>query len=192
GDRTVMLKQPFLRRLVVLGGHRQQAAGADLFHFTGEVDHLSGVVTARPGKNRRLAGGFVHQQLDNPQALGQGKRRALSGRAARHEEVNAGVHLPPAKAADGCFVELAGLRERRDQRGADSGPWRSHDWTQLFSMALGPHPQRELTLMPRLRVTRPRLGTPPQRGCRAGDPGMAAGARLLYWRWGPTPSANLC
>jgi len=30
--------------------------------------------------------------------------------------------------------------------------------------------------MPRLGFARPRLGTPPQRGCRAGDPGMAAGA----------------
>src|SRR6267143_2735453 len=43
----------------------------------------------------------------------------------------------------------------------------------LFSaLAPGPHPRRELTLMPRGRP----LGTPPQRGCRAGEPGMAAGA----------------
>src|SRR3989441_3717051 len=40
------------------------------------------------------------------------------------------------------------------------------------ALAAGPHPRRELTLMPRGRP----LGTPPQRGCRAGDPGMAAGA----------------
>jgi len=62
-------------------------------------------------------------------------------------------------------------------------------------MALGPHPQRELTLMPRLGFACPRLGTPPQRGCRAGGPGMAAGAfywpqALFHWRLGPTPGAN--
>ena len=36
-----------------------------------------------------------------------------------------------------------------------------------------------LTLMPRLGFARPRLGTPPQRGRRAGGPGIAAGASLL-------------
>ena len=43
------------------------------------------------------------------------------------------------------------------------------------ALAVGPHPQRELTLMPRLGFACPRLG-------------MAAGA--LHWRWGPTPIAN--
>src|SRR5438046_4215015 len=47
------------------------------------------------------------------------------------------------------------------------------------SLAAGPHPRRELTLMPRFGCTTPRLGTPPQRGCHAGDPGMAAGASEL-------------
>src|SRR5436309_7744935 len=43
-----------------------------------------------------------------------------------------------------------------------------------LSLALGPHPQRELTPMPRLGFPCPRLG-------------MAAGANLIHWRWGPTP-----
>ena len=55
-----------------------------------------------------------------------------------------------------------------------------------FSLALGPYPQRELSLTPRLGFTCPRLGAPPQRGCRAGGPGVAAGA--FHWRWGHTPS----
>jgi len=45
-----------------------------------------------------------------------------------------------------------------------------------FPLALGPHPQRELTLTPRLRIS------------------MSSGAvwpqALFHWRWGPTPSAN--
>src|SRR2546422_5526337 len=36
----------------------------------------------------------------------------------------------------------------------------------LYLLALGPHPQCELTLMPRLGFACPRLGTPPQRGRR--------------------------
>src|SRR3989475_6345799 len=66
--------------------------------------------------------------------------------------------------------------------------WGPRCGRRRFSLALGPHPQRELTLTPRLGFPRPRLGAPPQRGCRAGGPGVAAGA--FHWRWGPTPSAN--
>ena len=44
-----------------------------------------------------------------------------------HEEVDAGVDLPAAEPADRRFVELAALRERRDERRADAGKWRSHD-----------------------------------------------------------------
>src|SRR5882762_581831 len=42
-----------------------------------------------------------------------------------------------------------------------------------FSLAPGPHPRRELTLMPRFGFTSPRLG-------------MAAGA--FHWRRGPPPA----
>ncbi len=61
----------------------------------------------------------------------------------------------------------------------------------MISMAPGPHPgpharlprvgarpRRELTPMPRCGFAWPLLGTPPPRGCRAGGPGMAAGAAV--------------
>src|SRR5438093_8339648 len=48
---------------------------------------------------------------------------------------------------------------------------------------------RRLAVLARAAGAWPRLGTPPQRGCRAGDPGMDAGA--IDWRWGPTPAPRL-
>jgi hypothetical protein len=44
------------------------------------------------------------------------------------------------------------------------------------SLGEGGHPRRELTLTPRVGFPCPPLGAPPQRGCRAGGPGVAAGA----------------
>src|SRR5712691_10939297 len=66
------------------------------------------------------------------------------------------------------------------------------DLVIFFSLPPGPHghpnaaaalgtppSRRELTLTPRLGFAWPRLGAPPQRCCRAGDPGVAAGAASL-------------
>ena len=53
-------------------------------------------------------------------ALGERQRRVLAGRAARHEEVDAGVDLPAAEPPDRRFVEVAGPGERRDERRADA------------------------------------------------------------------------
>src|SRR5205814_720294 len=82
--------------------------------------------------------------------------------------------------------------------------------TQPLLLALGPHPQRELTLSRMRTHAAGRRRSPlftgagapqaPQRGCRVGDPALsgeltlspmrthAAGRRRspLYWRWGPT------
>ena len=48
-----------------------------------------------------------------------------------HEEVDAGVDLPAAEPPDRRFVEIAALRERRDERRADAG--------ELCSHGLSPH-----------------------------------------------------
>ena len=50
------------------------------------------------------------------------------------------------------------------------------DIASISATASGPHPRRDLSLTPRLGFAWPRLGAPPQRGCRAGGPGVAAGA----------------
>ena len=86
------------------------------------------VVAAGAGEHRHLPARFVDEDLDDPRrrsAIGQ--RRALAGRAARHEEVNAGVDLPAPEATNGRLVEVAVPGERRDERGADAGPWSLRD-----------------------------------------------------------------
>src|SRR5258706_6446387 len=50
----------------------------------------------------------------------------------------------------GAYANIAAVTIRRGTK--------SFFIDQLFSIALGPHPQRVLTLMPRLGVARPRLG----------------------------------
>jgi len=55
---------------------------------------------------------------------------------------------------------------------------RTVDVASFSATASGPHPRRELSLTPRLGFAWPRLGAPPQRGRRAGGPGVAAGAQV--------------
>src|SRR5882672_11134090 len=74
-----------------------------------------------------------------------------------------------------------------------------------LSLALGPHPQRELTLMLRLGSACPRLSIAAGAGLLSGrhDVRRLSQARsnkaaapcpppthIFHWRWGPTPSAN--
>ena len=79
------------------------------------------VVAAGAGENRHLAGRFVHEDLDDADALGEGERRVLARRAVRDEEVDAGVDLPAAEPPDAFLVEIAAPGERRDERRADAG-----------------------------------------------------------------------
>src|SRR5437867_924516 len=58
--------------------------------------------------------------------------------------------------------------------------------THFFTLALGPHPQRELTLMPRLGFTV--LGSARHPGAAAAPGAPAWPQALLHWRWGPTAS----
>src|SRR5882672_5327045 len=77
-------------------------------------------------------------------------------------------------------------------------------------MALGPHPQRELSLTPRLGFARPRLGVaagaasftgagapPPARAIDDTSPRICSSSArcgrrrcVFYWLWGPSPSAS--
>src|SRR5258707_683164 len=88
---------------------------------------LVGVSPAGASEDRRLATGFVDEDFDNTQALGVGERRILSGRPAGREKVDAGVDLSTAETANSGLIELSALGERRDEGGADSGEWCSHD-----------------------------------------------------------------
>ena len=73
------------------------------------------------------AGWMVYANLDDAGAFFFGKRRALAGRPARDEKVNALVDLTPREPPDAALVERAPGRERRDDRRADSGKWCAHE-----------------------------------------------------------------
>src|SRR5262249_30180711 len=127
GDRAKVLEEALLRRLVVVGRHRQETVRAGPAHVFGKMDHFARVVAAGAGEDRHAAAGLLDQSLDRPEPLLVRERRALAGGAARDQEVNAGVDLPAAEATDGRLVEVAGAGERCDQRRADSGEWRAHE-----------------------------------------------------------------
>ena len=64
-DGFVMLVQPFLRRLVVLGGDGENAIGAHRLDLGSEVNHFSGVVTARARQHRHTTLGFFERDFDH-------------------------------------------------------------------------------------------------------------------------------
>jgi hypothetical protein len=103
----VVQVEPFLRRLVVIGGDRQQTRRAGRAHRLGEVNDLPRVVAAGPGEHGDPAGSFLDQDLDNPHAFGMTEGRVLTCRTARHEEMNAGVDLTAPQPSYRTLVELA-------------------------------------------------------------------------------------
>ena len=86
-DRLVMLVEPFLAGLVVVGRHDQQAVRARLFGEAGELDRLGGVVGAGAGDHRHPAAGDLDAHLDHPLVLVVAERRAFAGGADRHQPV---------------------------------------------------------------------------------------------------------
>src|SRR5438876_847779 len=121
-----MLVEPFLGRLVVIGRHREESAGAGLSELACELNDFLRVVTARSGEDWHLVAGFLGKDLDDAPALGGRERRVLAGRAARREEMDAGVDLATAQTPHCRFVEVAAPRKRRDECRARPGKWRSH------------------------------------------------------------------
>ena len=126
GDGLEVLVQPFLRRLVVIRRHRQQAVDASLLHVARQLDHLARVVAAGAGQHRHLAADFLDDQLDDAQLLAMAQRRRFARRAARRQEVDAGIDLPAGQPLDRRLVERAVLPERRDEGRADAGEWSAH------------------------------------------------------------------
>ena len=98
GDRAVVLVEPFLRRLVVVRRDRQEAGGAGLApsRRRGESLRWCRSRRRRPG-SAALPSASSTRISTIAQPLGVGQRRVLAGRAARDEEMNAGVDLPPAE-----------------------------------------------------------------------------------------------
>src|SRR6266852_2305693 len=121
-----MLVEAFLRRLVVVRRHGEEARGAASSHLAGEVNHAPGVVSAGSREHRHLPIGFVDDDLDDEHPLGVSERGVLTSCSAGTEKMYARVDLPLGQPSHCRFVEVAGLRERRHQRGSHTGKWNSH------------------------------------------------------------------
>src|SRR5207253_9867090 len=89
GDGLVMLEQSVGAGFVVIGRDGKQAVRAGTFHQTRSVNSLSGIVSPRASKHRHLPVRFLYTDFDDTGPLVFAQRRALTGGAAGHEEVDA-------------------------------------------------------------------------------------------------------
>ncbi|MCY1238009.1 hypothetical protein D9M72_507270 [compost metagenome] len=114
-DRTEMLIDAFLCRLVVVGRNDQQRIGAGRLRVTAKVDRLFGAVRASSGDDRNAPFCNVHGHFDQPLVFGMRKGRALAGRPAGHYAVAAFRDLPLYQRPEGLFVDHA-VEKWRDER----------------------------------------------------------------------------
>jgi len=69
------------------------------------VDHFLRVVAAGAREHGHAAARLCDDELDDLDLFGVGQRWDLARRAARHQEVNAQVDLPPGKPGHSRLVE---------------------------------------------------------------------------------------
>ncbi len=126
GDGFVMLDESVRCGLVVVGRHGEQAIRARTLHLACGVNDLPGVVPACAGEHRHCAARFLHANLHDTGSLFFGERRALAGRAARNEKMNAFVDLAPRQPPDAILIQEQRRSERRHDRSTNAGKWCSH------------------------------------------------------------------
>jgi len=106
--------QPFLGRLVVVGGDQQHAVGPGLLGLLGELDRLGGGVGAGAGNDRNPPLHLVDDGLDHVHMLVVVKRRCLAGGAARHDGIGAALNLELHQLAQLLEVHLAVVERGND------------------------------------------------------------------------------
>ena len=113
--RLEMLIEPLLRRLVVIGADHQRRVGTGLFRHPRRVDRMRGRVEAGAGDHRRSALGHLDAELDQALLFLVFERRALAGRADRHQAMRSLANLPGDVFLKRGLVDGA-VPERGDQR----------------------------------------------------------------------------
>ena len=127
GDRLVVLIQAFLRRLVVVRRHRQDAVGADALHARAPARSPR----ACRSRRRRPAPARGRPPL-RPRARRRAASRGGSASALRPVVPQGETKWTPASICRRASRRTAAsssepsLRERRDERGADAGEWSAH------------------------------------------------------------------
>ncbi len=115
GDGGEVCKHPLLRRLVVVGHHRQDRIGTDLFGEAGQGHGLGGRVRPGPGDHRHAPVRHLHGQLDDAAMLLMRHRRAFASGADGNEAVRPLGDLPLHEALQGFLIQRP-VCERSEQR----------------------------------------------------------------------------
>src|SRR4029077_8658504 len=66
------------------------------------------------------SGHDFNRDVDHAQPLVVRKRRSFSGRSARNQEIDSGLHLPGNQVAQGRLIDRTVLMERSDQSSSTS------------------------------------------------------------------------
>jgi hypothetical protein len=111
-----MLKQTFLRGLVVVRGDREDALHAQRFRVRGELGDLVGVVSSDAGEYGDLTRCHLDGDPDDAVALIARQRRRFASRAARHQEMDPPVDLSLDQRPQRLFIDRTRGKKRRDER----------------------------------------------------------------------------
>ena len=113
-DRLVVLIEPFLVWLVVVGRHYQQAIRPRLLGEAGQFDRLERIVGAGTGDHRHPARSDPDADVDHTLVLVVAQRRTLAGCSDRHQPMRSLADLPVDEGTKRLFVE-ATVAHRRYQ-----------------------------------------------------------------------------
>src|SRR5258708_16544246 len=93
GDSAIVLEQPFLRRLVVIGCDREDPVHAESGKLAREDDDFRGVITACTPEDWHLTLSQFDGDLNHAKMLFVRERGALPGRPESNEKVDARINL---------------------------------------------------------------------------------------------------
>src|SRR6516164_282009 len=118
-----MMKQAFLRRLVVIGAHDQRPVGAGLLRLASQGDRMVGRIGPGPGNYRAAALGHLDAELDDSARFVVVQRRRLAGCAARNKTVRTLRDLPGHQLLESGFLDLPVAEgcDQRDERSPKHG-----------------------------------------------------------------------
>src|SRR6185369_8676224 len=107
GDRGVVAHQTFLGRLVVVGGHEQDAVSAGLFRLLAQFDRFLGRVGTGAGNDRNPLLHLRDDRLDHVHMLIVIERRGLAGSAARYDGIGPALDLELHQFTELFEIDLA-------------------------------------------------------------------------------------
>ena len=111
-----MAKQPFLRRLVVIGADNQDAIGTCIGCVPGKAYSLRRAVRPGTGNDRHAASRLFDAQFDHTVMLFMRQRRRFAGCANRHKTMRPVLDLEIDQFSESRLIDLT-VAERCDQRG---------------------------------------------------------------------------